>query len=189
MSHYSGSVPELERAADWRDFAACRGESPNLFFPDGSTGPWLLVIEQAKAVCRRCPAVDWCLQWALETGQESGVWGGLSEEERRAMRRKKSRRLPAPEPEPEPEPVREVSFADLYEQHTRATGNGHLIWTGTAPTVSVNGKNVAYMRLAFEVGTGKPPYGPVKAECDRYRCVAPEPLTDATIRAARKASA
>ncbi|MDQ0904130.1 hypothetical protein QFZ22_000115 [Streptomyces canus] len=40
---------------------------------------------------RRCPVMDQCLQWALESGQESGVWGGLSERERRSMQRRAAR--------------------------------------------------------------------------------------------------
>jgi hypothetical protein len=44
-------------------------------------------VEAAKAVCATCPVSAECLQWALATGQDSGVWGGTSEEERRAMRR------------------------------------------------------------------------------------------------------
>ena len=50
---------------DWRHRAACRDEDPELFFPIGNTGPALLQIEDAKAVCRRCDVVDQCLQWAL----------------------------------------------------------------------------------------------------------------------------
>ena len=68
---------------DWRHRAVCREEDPELFFPIGNTGPALLQIEEAKAVCRRCPVMEQCLQWALESGQDSGVWGGLSEDERR----------------------------------------------------------------------------------------------------------
>ena len=68
---------------DWRHRAACRDEDPELFFPIGTSGPALLQVEQAKAVCRRCSVTDECLQWALETGQDAGVWGGMSEEERR----------------------------------------------------------------------------------------------------------
>lgn len=64
---------------------------PKLFFPIGNTGPALLQIEEAKAVCRRCPVMEQCLQWALESGQDSGVWGGLSEDERRAMKRRAAR--------------------------------------------------------------------------------------------------
>lgn len=72
---------------DWRDRAACRREDPDLFFPIGTSGPALLQTEQAKAVCRRCPVREQCLEWALRTGQSIGVWGGTSETERRSLRR------------------------------------------------------------------------------------------------------
>jgi WhiB family redox-sensing transcriptional regulator len=73
---------------DWRHLAACREEDPELFFPIGTTGPALLQIEQAKAVCQGCAVIDDCLSWALESGQDSGVWGGLAEEERFALKRR-----------------------------------------------------------------------------------------------------
>ncbi|MHB8273204.1 MAG: WhiB family transcriptional regulator [Dermatophilaceae bacterium] len=68
----------------WRHGAACADESPELFFPIGNTEPAHLQVEKAKAVCRRCEVVDSCLKWAIESGQEIGVWGGLSEGERHA---------------------------------------------------------------------------------------------------------
>ncbi len=71
---------------DWRHRAACRDEDPELFFPIGDTGPALVQIEDAKAICRVCPVVSACLEWALETDQDAGVWGGLSEPERRRLR-------------------------------------------------------------------------------------------------------
>jgi len=73
---------------DWRHRAVCRDEDPELFFPIGNTGPALLQIEQAKAVCSSCSVIDDCLAWAMESGQDSGVWGGLSEEERYALKRR-----------------------------------------------------------------------------------------------------
>lgn len=76
---------------DWRHEAACLTEDPELFFPIGNTGPALAQIEEAKAVCNRCTVVDSCLKWALESGQDSGVWGGLSEDERRALKRRTAR--------------------------------------------------------------------------------------------------
>ena len=76
---------------DWRDRAACRHEDPELFFPIGNTGPALLQIEEAKTVCLACPVRAGCLDWALSTGQEFGVWGGLSEDERRALKRRQAR--------------------------------------------------------------------------------------------------
>ena len=76
---------------DWRSRAACLEKDPELFFPLSNTGPTLLQIEEAKAVCRSCPVVDTCLQWALESGQDAGVWGGMSEDERRALKRRTAR--------------------------------------------------------------------------------------------------
>jgi WhiB family redox-sensing transcriptional regulator len=70
---------------DWRHRAACLDEDPELFFPIGTTGPALRQIELAKAVCRSCGVLEECRSWALESGQEAGVWGGLSEDERRAL--------------------------------------------------------------------------------------------------------
>jgi WhiB family redox-sensing transcriptional regulator len=76
---------------DWRHLAACREEDPELFFPIGTTGPALLQIEHAKRVCHGCTVIDDCLSWALESGQETGVWGGTSEDERRALQRRGAR--------------------------------------------------------------------------------------------------
>ncbi|MEE1838123.1 WhiB family transcriptional regulator [Streptomyces sp. SP17KL33] len=77
---------------EWRHRAACRNETSDLFFPVGNTGPALEQIENAKAVCRTCPVLAQCLAFALETGQDAGVWGGMSEDERRSLRRRIARR-------------------------------------------------------------------------------------------------
>src|SRR3982751_3825233 len=74
--------------SDWRHHALCRDEDPELFFPIGTSGPAVLQVEQAKAVCQRCPVTSECLQWALDSGQDAGVWGGMSESERRLLKRK-----------------------------------------------------------------------------------------------------
>ena len=76
---------------DWRDRAACLTVDPELFFPVGNTGPAVEQIGRAKAVCSRCPVTEYCLQYALDTNQDSGVWGGLSEDERRALKRRAAR--------------------------------------------------------------------------------------------------
>lgn len=76
---------------DWRHAAACLDQDPELFFPIGSTGPVIQQIEDAKAVCCRCEVVQECLQWSLRTGQDAGIWGGLGEAERRALRRRAQR--------------------------------------------------------------------------------------------------
>jgi WhiB family transcriptional regulator, redox-sensing transcriptional regulator len=87
IHEYEGDEGQM----DWRDRAACLDEDPELFFPIGNTGPALLQIEEAKAVCRRCEVVETCLRWALENGQDAGVWGGMSEDERRALKRRTAR--------------------------------------------------------------------------------------------------
>jgi WhiB family redox-sensing transcriptional regulator len=73
---------------DWRHIAACREADPELFFPIGNSGPAVYQIEEAKQVCRRCTVVDECLRWAIDSGQDAGVWGGMSEDERRALKRR-----------------------------------------------------------------------------------------------------
>ncbi|MGP3922061.1 MULTISPECIES: WhiB family transcriptional regulator [unclassified Streptomyces] len=77
---------------NWRQSAACRDEDPELFFPIGVSGPATTQqAESAKAVCGRCRVRKHCLEWALEHHQDSGIWGGLDESERRSMSRRTAR--------------------------------------------------------------------------------------------------
>jgi WhiB family redox-sensing transcriptional regulator len=76
---------------DWVHRARCKDEDPELFFPIGTAGPAATQIAAAKSVCSRCEVRLECLEWAMGTGQEAGVWGGLSEDERRALRRARRR--------------------------------------------------------------------------------------------------
>ena len=87
----SPAVEEGVDRMDWRHHAACREVDPELFFPIGNTGPALLQSDEAKQVCRRCPVMEPCLEWAVESGQDAGVWGGMSEDERRAYKRRVAR--------------------------------------------------------------------------------------------------
>lgn len=66
---------------DWTD-ALCRQTDPEIFFPGvgGST-------RQAKKVCQQCPVREQCLEYALEHDERFGVWGGLSEHQRKRLRR------------------------------------------------------------------------------------------------------
>lgn len=72
---------------NWQAFAACRDTDPELFFPVGTTGPAIEQTENAKAICNQCEAKQACLEFALTTNQETGIWGGTSEEERHRIRR------------------------------------------------------------------------------------------------------
>ena len=71
---------------EWAARGACRHEDPDLFFPIASTGPALAQIARAKEICGSCEVCADCLAYALETGQDCGIWGGTTEEERRAYR-------------------------------------------------------------------------------------------------------
>ena len=96
VSPYLRSFPlgpaEPRMDLGWRDRARCAEVSPEIFFPEdgGSTRP-------AKQVCRDCEVRAQCLDYALETSQRFGVWGGLSERERRRLRRAAP---PASSPQP-----------------------------------------------------------------------------------------
>ena len=79
---------------EWVHRALCKDEDPELFFPLGTTGTSTLQTAMAKSGCALCDVRPECLEWALATGQDSGVWGGLSEEERRALKRARRRREP-----------------------------------------------------------------------------------------------
>ena len=80
-------LPEVPSAEQWRLHASCRTTDPDLFFPVGTTGTAVDQIECAKQVCTTCPVREPCLDFALVTNQDSGIWGGRSEEERRVLRR------------------------------------------------------------------------------------------------------
>lgn len=75
------STSRLDR---WVARAACRGGDTRLFFPGH---PDREPVTAAKAVCARCPVLRPCLAWALSHPGERGIWGGLTEAERRAARR------------------------------------------------------------------------------------------------------
>jgi WhiB family redox-sensing transcriptional regulator len=78
--------PRLGVAAPaWQRYANCLGVDPDLFFPErgGST-------REAKEVCRGCVVREECLEYAIEAGEKFGIWGGLSERERRTLRRRRN---------------------------------------------------------------------------------------------------
>jgi len=78
-------------ANDWQHHAACTSHDPELFFPIGSASPALAQLERARQICRTCPVQTPCLEWAISIGADDGIWGGLSEQERRSLRRRQRR--------------------------------------------------------------------------------------------------
>jgi len=84
MSTSTSAVrPVGDLRPDWRHDAACRDADPELFFPDGDRAQ----VKTAKLICRGCPVSATCLSWALASGQEAGIWGGLTEDERHRLHR------------------------------------------------------------------------------------------------------
>jgi WhiB family transcriptional regulator, redox-sensing transcriptional regulator len=75
----------------WRHGAACLDADPELFFPIGTASAAARQAQEAKRICRACPAQAPCLAWALENGVTDGVWGGRTAEERRALRSQRRR--------------------------------------------------------------------------------------------------
>jgi WhiB family transcriptional regulator, redox-sensing transcriptional regulator len=65
----------------WRGRAACLGADPDLFFPQRGES-----AEPAREICARCPVREACLDYALRNAITYGIWGGLPERERRALR-------------------------------------------------------------------------------------------------------
>jgi WhiB family redox-sensing transcriptional regulator len=81
----------MTAGTNWRDDAACLDADPDLFFPVGTTGPVLDQIDEAKRICRACPVRKQCLAWALDLDAAAGIWGGTTDDERRAIRKAATR--------------------------------------------------------------------------------------------------
>lgn len=81
-------LPELPpgaRSRDWVERAACRNEDPELFFPVGSGEHAKRQAERAGRVCRSCPVLMACLNYALSTNPSDGVWAGTTPQQRRDL--------------------------------------------------------------------------------------------------------
>jgi WhiB family redox-sensing transcriptional regulator len=78
---------------DWRKQGACLSADPDLFFPVSSRGVSVTQIDRAKKVCASCPVRARCLDFALSTQQQFGIWGGTTEDERKRLIRRTRRQL------------------------------------------------------------------------------------------------
>lgn len=80
---------------DWQQHALCRGMDSSVFFsPSGERGTEKRRREKkARAVCGRCPVIEACAWTAMSGPEPYGVWGGMSEGERRALRLLRHRRI------------------------------------------------------------------------------------------------
>jgi len=81
------SCCEHSESDDWRERAACIGEDPEIFFPLSDVAAPGAEASLARAVCRRCAVLVACRDWALEHGEDDGIWGATTAAQRRAIRR------------------------------------------------------------------------------------------------------
>lgn len=182
MSHYTGPVPAADSKPDWRTDALCREEDPELFFPKGYDGPWQLAIAEAKSVCRRCPVVEQCLQFALAEDIPSGIFGGLTDKERASLRRSVRRGNTAPEEVNDKaasarQTRRPQTLQALFDDNTVRLFDGHLAWTGKAQAW-FEGRAYSPKKLAFIVDRGREPEGRVLNDCGNSECVLPAHVAD-----------
>jgi WhiB family redox-sensing transcriptional regulator len=90
LDRKKGSVNQRIEASEgddraWQDQANCLGVDPDLFFPERGAS-----TREAKEVCKGCEVRQQCLDYALANGEKFGIWGGLSERERRRLRRQRA---------------------------------------------------------------------------------------------------
>lgn len=166
------------RAADWRDAALCRSAQydPEMWFPKGTDAVSMANEQEAKATCRRCPVMETCAQWALETGERAGVWGGLNEDERTALRR--YGRIPKKR-------VAIQSFAsvqDAYEALAERVGE-HVLWVG-AREVVIGSVRMTANQVGWRAAREDEPVGRITKRCAHGKCVAH--LVDQAMRDARE---
>lgn len=84
-------------AGRWIDEGACVGRPGDLWYEDRSRH-----TDEAVAICRECPVAALCLQWALDTGETWGVWGGKTAKERNGIKRRSTSQAPAQGEKPAP---------------------------------------------------------------------------------------
>ena len=78
-------IAEESLDRSWQEYANCLGVDPDLFFPERGAS-----TREAKEVCRGCVVRDDCLEYALRNSEKFGIWGGMSERERRRIRRQRA---------------------------------------------------------------------------------------------------
>jgi WhiB family transcriptional regulator, redox-sensing transcriptional regulator len=112
----------------WADFGGCTSADPDLFFPESGAD-----TSYARSICRSCPVRRQCLDYALESGQKHGIWGGMTESQRRRLRRHAHPSNPADPAQPQdlaptdqPVPAGQPASADQPPPANQAVRVRHL---------------------------------------------------------------
>lgn len=128
---------------------------------------------RARQICWSCSALQACAQWAIDNREPIGLWGGVTEAERRQILRRRGIRLPD---DHEDEPIAPDTLLDLWNQRTQAA-DGHLKWTSSTP-VSYRGHTTTPQRIGFQLDRGRQAVGIVRRTCAVKGCVLPAHLVD-----------
>jgi WhiB family redox-sensing transcriptional regulator len=167
----------------WRDNAACREADPEIFFPVYGSGRSTSATDEAKSICSTCPVHIACRDFALDAGEDHGVWGGLSIHERRKAR---ARRFANPEltwdeAVPTPRPPLDEYFA----ARIKVDDDGHTRWIYNGTSLIVDGQRRTPGQVAFLLAHGREPKSRVHAECRVHGCITGAHLIDDQIRRER----
>jgi hypothetical protein len=176
----------LDPADDWRDYGACRGVDPELFFTEGKGVA--AQVQQAQAICWGCPVRIQCGEYAIRAGEYWGVWGGMTQTQLRELRHRKEQRSdlrrgtgtesPAGRAENAAAPRKSyTSLRDLFDSNTKQVIYGHLAWTGPAKP-SYKGRTYNPKQVAFILDRGREPVGRVLTTCSVSGCVQPSHIAD-----------
>lgn len=132
----TGAAASVTDALDWRQFSSCKDEDPEMFFPAGVGRRFDAQVEEAQQVCRPCPVREQCLEWALNARQDTGVWGGLSEQERRRIHKRRPS-IAHHEARSAVEVILQDRLDDFHAAHGEGLGVGHVARTLGTNTTTV----------------------------------------------------
>ncbi|MFH9610468.1 WhiB family transcriptional regulator [Streptomyces sp. NPDC017448] len=177
----------MTQTITWMKHGTCRdpylSPTPNVFFPSGETGPWVAVIDKAKSICARCPVKPQCADWALDTRQADGIWGGLTVQERGRILRQQDRHPGMTIPQAL-NSLRGVPLADMFAARIHQRDDGHTVWLPSGTSLSVDGRNRTPRQIAFRLAHGRWPDGTVRGTCDMSGCLTTGHYWDAAMRRA-----
>lgn len=167
---------------DWRSVGLCRkDDEPDAWFPVGASPQAKAAEKHAKAVCWQCPSRE-----ALDRREPNGVWGGLSEGERRTILRRRGVNLPDMSADIGDDRPR--TLHTIWEERAAGTGDGHCGWKGGQP-ITFRQQHYTPGQIAFTVSRGRPPVGAVMPMCAKAGCVLPAHIADQQEREERSRTA
>jgi WhiB family redox-sensing transcriptional regulator len=82
----------IEYASNWRAASACLNADPDMFFPVAAGNAASKEVSLALRLCQGCTVRQHCLDFAMQSGEKEGIWGGTTPEERIRARRARNRR-------------------------------------------------------------------------------------------------